>query len=230
MNKYTNLKLQLLFILIFLLVLIFLTGCDENGGITIPSGATQLTVSTKSDNSLNNPPAAVLITEVKAIISEVQFEQESNQKNQTITFSPFVVHFNSDGSLKEMTTDYIIRDFYTKIKFQIHKPDNNENPSDPEFVSGTQRYSFIIKGTYNGNSFVYKSKSSTNIVISFSQTININLKQMNITVAFNELGWFKNGQVDLDPNNPQNESMIDNNIKNSFKIAFIDNDKNGIPD
>ena len=152
------------------------------------------------------------------------------QNNQNITFSPFVVHFNTDGSLRDMTTNFIIRDFYTKVKFQIHKPENNETPPDPEFVSGTQRYSFIIKGTYNGSSFVYKSKNSANIVISFSQTGNFNLKKMNVTIAFNELGWFKNGSSDLDPSNPQNESMIHNNITNSFKRIFIDNDKNGVPD
>ena len=206
------------------------TGCDENGGITIPSGSTELTINTKSDKGLDNPPAVVVITEAKALISQVQFEQESNQNNQTITFTPFVIHFNTDGSLNEMTTKYIIRDFYTKIKFQLHKPEENETPSDPEFVSGTQRYSFIIKGTYNGSSFIYKSKNSANIIINFNQTVNFDLQKMNVTLAFNELGWFKNGSSDVDPSNPQNASIIDNNIKNSFKKVFLDNDKNGIPD
>jgi hypothetical protein len=53
---------------------------------------------------------------------------------------------------------------------------------------------------------------------------------MNVTIAFNDFGWFKEGSVDLDPSDPQNESLIDNNIKNSFKRIFIDNDKNGVPD
>jgi hypothetical protein len=209
---------------------IFLNGCDESGGITIPSGATQLTVSVVSNKGLDNPPAVVVLTEVKALINEVEFEQESNQNNQAIAVTPFVVHFSTDGTLREMVTNYIIHDFYTKAKFQIHRSEDNETPSDPEFKSGNQKYSFIIKGTYNGNNFIYKSKTSANVVIFFSKTENINLKQMNITIAFNELGWFKNGTADLDPSNPQNESMIDNNIKNSFKAAFVDNDKNGIPD
>lgn len=227
MNKMKNLISPAL---LLSTLFIFFIGCDENGGITIPSGATELTVSAMSNKGLDNPAAVVVITEVKAIINEVQFEQESNQNNQTITFSPFVVHFSTDGSLSEITTKFIVKDFYTKAKFQIHKPGENETPSDPEFISGGQRYSFIIKGTYNGNNFVYKSRSSANIVISFNKTEDINLKKMNVTIAFNELGWFKNGSADLDPSNPQNESMIDNNIKNSFKAVFIDNDKNGIPD
>jgi len=230
MNK---IKIKILSSLFSLILMLKVTGCDENGGITIPSGSTELTISTKSDHSFMNPPANVVITEVKALIHQVQFEQESNQNNQTITFSPFVAYFNTNGSLRDMSTNYIIRDFYTKIKFQIHKPEENETPSDPEFKEGTlsdKRYSFIIKGTYNGISFIYKSKISSNVVLSFNPTTNFNLKQMNVTVNFNELGWFKNGTQDLDPANPQNAVIIDNNIKNSFKKVYLDNNKDGIPD
>jgi len=216
--------------LLFASSLFFLTGCDENGGITIPSGATEITVSTRSNDNLDNPPAVVVITEVKALVSQVEFEQESNQNNQVIKLSPFVVFFNTDGTLREMTSSFIIKDFYTKVKFQIHKPEDNETPPDPEFVNGTQRYSFIIKGTYNGSPFTYKSKKSANVVINFGAAININLKKMNITIAFNKIGWFKNGSVDLNPSDVQNENLIDDNIKNSFKAAFQDNDKNGNPD
>ncbi|HEY3252257.1 MAG TPA: hypothetical protein VGK25_14200 [Ignavibacteria bacterium] len=225
-----HLKRASLVLPLFFLISVFMTGCDENGGITIPSGVTEITVSTKSNDNLGNPPAAVVITEVKALISEVEFEQESNQNNQVIKMSPFVVFFNTDGTLREMTTSYIIKDFYTKVKFQIHKPEDNETPPDPEFVNGTQRYSFIIKGTYNGSAFTYRSRKTANIVINFGETININLKKMNITIAFNKLGWFKNGSVDLNPSDPQNENMIDDNIKNSFRSAFKDDDKNGNPD
>jgi len=223
-------KYRALFSVIIAAVTLFFAGCDENGGITIPSGATELTVSVKSNDALDDPPANVVITEVKGFISQVALEQESNQNNQTITFSPFVTNFNASGSLSEMTKKYIIRDIYTKIKFQIHKPEDNETPSDPEFVSGTQRYSFIIKGTYNGSSFVYKSKKSLYVTVNFSPNVNLNYKTMNITVAFNKLGWFRNGSADLNPSNPAHENMIDENIKNSFKNAFLDNDKNGQPD
>jgi len=223
-------KLRVFILILFTLSVGTFTGCDESGGITIPSGSTELTVSAKSDKTLPDLPVNITITEAKALLHQVQLEQETNQNNQTITFEPFVVNFITTGSLKEMTTKYIIKDLYTKVKFQLHKPENNEVPPDPEFVSGTQKYSFIIKGTYNGNSFVYKSKKTQYVVVGFSQTENINLKTMNITVLFNELKWFKNGTADLDPRVASNETLIDENIKNSFKKAFIDNDKNGIPD
>ncbi len=216
--------------LIFSALVISSAGCDENGGITIPSGASELTVSIKSDDNVTD---AIVISEAKALVADVEFEQESNGNNQLHQKGPFVINFNLDGTLKEMGTQYIIRDNYTKIKFQLHKPEDTETPADPEFKTGTgatERFSFIIKGTYNGTPFVYKSKTQANLIISFSRTELINLKKNNVTVLFNKLKWFKNGAADLNPNDPQNESIIDNNIKNSFSRAFKDDDKNGQPD
>ena len=216
-----------------LLITLILTGCDENGGITVPSGVSELTVSIKADDNAIDNPASISITEAKALITNVEFEKESNGKDELHQRGPLVYLFNLSGGVKEMGTQYLIRDNYTKIKFQIHKPDENESVPDPEFKEGTgvnQRYSFIIKGTYNGSSFVYKSKQSVNIVLNFSGVENINLKTANITVLFNKLSWFKNGNTELNPNDPHNENIIDSNIKNSFKKVFRDDNKDGVPD
>lgn len=223
---------SLITILIAVFALSF-TGCDESGGITIPSGVSELTVSVKADDTVMDDPAAIVITEAKALISEVEFEKESNGKDELHQRGPFVMNFNTNGTIKEMGTQYIIRDNYTKIKFLLHKPEETETPSDPEFKEGTaenQRFSFIIKGTYNGSSFVYKSKQSAAVVINFAQVEYINLKTTNVTVLFNKLKWFKNGSAEVNPNDPQFESIIDNNIKSSFSRVFRDDDKNGLPD
>jgi hypothetical protein len=227
MNKLIK---QILLPAIFTFSLAILSSCDESGGITVPSGASELTVSIKSDDNVAD---AVVITEAKALLTNVEFEQESNGKNQLHQKGPIVLNLSLDGTIKEIGTQYIIRDNYTKVKFQLHKPEESENPSDPEFKIGTgatQRFSFIIKGTYNGTGFVYKSKASADLIISFSKTENINLKKNNVTVLFNKTKWFKNGNTDLNPNDPANESLIDNNIKNSFLKAFKDDNKNGVPD
>jgi hypothetical protein len=211
----------------------YFEGCDVGGGITIPSGASSLTVSVKADDNVLDSPAPVVITEAKALITNIEFEKQSDGKNQLHQAGPFVFTFALDGTLKEMGTQYIIRDNYTKIKFQLHKPEETETPADPEFKDGTginQRYSFIVKGTYNGSPFVYKSKQAENIIINFDKVENINLKADNITVLFNKLRWFKNGSADLNPNDPQNEVLIDNNIKISFSKAFKDDNKDGVPD
>lgn len=226
-------KLKFTMLLLSAAVVTGITGCDEGGGITIPSGVSELTVSVKSDDTILDDPAAIVITEAKILMMNVEFEKQSDGNDQLHQRGPFVLNLNTNGSIQEMGTQYIIRDNYTKIKFQFHKPEETETPPDPEFKEGTaanQRYSFIIKGTYNGSSFVYKSKQSANIVINFAQTENINLKKTNITVLFNKLKWFKNGSVELNPNDPQNAALIDNNLKNSFSKVFRDDNKDGQPD
>jgi hypothetical protein len=229
--KRTTIKLLLLIIgssLIFRF-----EGCDQNGGITIPSGVSQLTVSVKSNDTVSDNPANIIITEAKALISNVELERQSDGKDELQQSGPLVFHFNTEGSIEELETQYIIMDNYTKIKFQLHKPGESETPTDSEFKEGdsaSQRYSFIVKGTYNGNSFVYKSKQSANLVIDLDKVENLNLDRENITVLFNKLKWFSNGSVGIDPNDPQYESLIDNNIKTSFSKAFLDNNKDGLPD
>lgn len=208
----------------------FTSGCDENGGITIPSGATELTVSMMSNDALTD---AVTITEAKALITNIQYKRETGAHSQLHHTGPFVINFGLGGSLTELLTGYIVRDKYINAQFQLHQPDENETVTDPEFVQGTashQRFSFIIKGTYNGTSFTYRSKQSMALTVNMNAVSNINLKKQNITIAFNETLWFKNGSTELDPNDPNNAAIIDANIKNSFKIAFVDNNKDGQPD
>jgi hypothetical protein len=229
--KRTTIKLLLL-ILGVVLTLKF-DGCDQNGGITIPSGVSQLSVSIKSSDTVSDNPSSIIITEAKALISTVELERQSDGKDELQQTGPFVFHFNLDGTIEAMETQYIVMDNYTKIKFQFHKPGESETPTDSEFKEGAgenQRYSFIVKGTYNGNSFVYKSKQSANLVINFDKVENLNLDKENITVLFNKLKWFRNGSAGIDPNDPQYESLIDNNIQTSFLRAFSDNNNDGLPD
>jgi len=237
-RKVTKMKITkslkgLLFLgVIFALLLAVISGCDLGDGITIPSGASEMTISVKADDNVNDNPVSLVITEAKALIKEVELEME-NGVDRDLKLEPFVINFTLNGSLKEALTNFTVRDKYTKIKFQIHKPEDNETPPDPEFKegpSGNQRFSFIIKGIYNGNNFVYKSKKSANVVISFNKVENFNISKSNITVLFNKLKWFRNGSTEINPNDQQFENLIDDNIKNSFLRAFRDDDKNGMPD
>lgn len=219
---------------IFNIIPFLVTGCDIGGEIIIPSGATELSVNIKSDdNASDNPIDVVVVTEAKALITDIQYERERDGLNQLHHTGPYVINLALDGSLRELMNGYVVRDIYTKAKFQVHKAEDGQQVPDPEFIEGSgdnQRYSFIIKGTYNGAAFVYKSKKSMDIVINFNKASNINLKNQNFTVLFNKTGWFMNGTTVLNPALPQNADMIDNNIKASFKKAFIDDNKDGIAD
>lgn len=209
-------------------------GCDPAGGILIPSGATELSINMVSDdNAVDNPVDVVVITQAKVLLTNIQYERERDGLNQLHHTGPYVVNMNLTGSLSEIMNGYIVRDIYTKAKFQIHKAGETETIPDAEFREGTadnQRYSMIIRGTYNGAPFVYKSKQSLEVVTNFNKSTNINLKKQNLTVVFNETTWFRSGNTVLNPNTAANGSIIDANIQASFKSAFQDDNKDGVPD
>lgn len=213
------------------IVLLSFWGCDDLGGITVPSGASNLTVSVKSDD--NSSDGILVITSAKFYVTEVKFKTQSSGKYQLHQTGPVLLNLNLSGKIIEMGTQYIIRDNYSSVKFNIHKPSETETPSDPEFKEGPAenlRYSFIIKGTYNSKNFVYKSKKEASIELNFAEAELFNLKENNVTILFNKLKWFSNGSESIDPENIQNEAIIDQNIKISFTNAFKDDNKDGVPD
>jgi len=220
----------------FLILITLIWGCGDNGissgNNNNGNGSDNVSLSVKTGNVTDNP-ASIVIDEAKALITEAEVEQEPSGTEHQIRISPFVVYFNLTGTLITVTTGSIPEGLYNKIKFKVHKPEDNEPIPDPEFregPSGNQRFSFIIKGKYNGINFVYKSRKSANIVFVFPTAINMQQMARNITVLINPALWFKNGSLEIDPGNPSNENLIDDNIKNSFKRAFKDDNKDGLPD
>lgn len=226
------------FLIAILSIFGLLAGCSDNSSNPTSSNSNGNNTTTnnigismmQNDNLSDYFADTLIITEAKGLVNEIEIENQS--PGISIHVTPFVIYFNSNGSIQEIIGGQIPAGNYSKIKFKIHKPEENETPPDPEFKEGTSgnlRYSFIIKGTYNGNSFIYKSKQSANLLINLSSPVSFSSTKRNITVLFNKKSWFyKNGLKD--PRNPSNENEIDDNIKSSFKSAFLDDDKNGIPD
>lgn len=211
--------------------IILLSGCNNNPVTTATGTGSDDNISLSvqsSDNMTDN--AGIEITEAKGLLTEI--EVESNNISKQIKGGPIVVQLNVAGINQVMTSGIIPTGTYSKVKFQLHKPEDTEPIPDPDFregSSGNKRYSFIIKGTYNGASFVYKSKKTINIVLDLTSPLNLSSKS-NLTVLFDKIKWFQNGSGVFDPSDGSHENEIDDNIKNSFRKAFKDDDKNGLPD
>lgn len=208
------------------------SACGENN---VSSGNSfqengNLSISIMPENNQDNNE--IIIDEIKALISEVEIESEPSGQSQYVSMNPFVLRFN-EGIFSQILTNKIPFGNYSKLKFKVHKPEDNETPPDPEFKegnSGNQRYSFIIKGSYNGSAFTYKSKKSASVILNFPNNVNFQESSKNITISVNTSGIFKNGIEIIDPTNPEYQDLIDDNIRASFRKAFIDLDKNGLPD
>jgi hypothetical protein len=212
-----------------------LSGCNNNPVTTSTTGTgtgtdgDNISLSVQSSDNMSDN-SGIVITEAKGLLTEIEVESDSSSKQ--VKAGPIVVQLDIAGINKVMTSGIIPTGTYRKIKFQLHKPEDSETIPDQEFregSSGNKRYSFIIKGTYNGASFVYKSKKTINIVMDLTSPLNFTAKS-NLTILFDKLKWFTNASGDINPNDSGNENEIDDNLKNSFRKAFKDDDKNGVPD
>lgn len=214
--------------------LLLLSGCNNNPVTTSTTGTgtgaeDNISLSVQSSDNITDN-AGIEITEAKGLLTEIEVESDSASKR--IKAGPIVVNLDVVGLNKVMASGIIPAGTYRKIKFQLHKPEDSEVIPDPEFregSSGNQRYSFIIKGKYDGTPFVYKSRKTINIVMALNSPLNLATKS-NLTILFDKIKWFRNGSSTIDPSSSSNDDLIDDNIKNSFRKAFKDDDKNGVPD
>lgn len=224
----------ILFSILFIILLVF-TGCGEDSAVNNNTGGNtegNTSMSVKLDESITGSNYPV-ITEAKALITEIELETEPSGTSHEIHISPVVIYFNTGGQIVSVAAGNLPSGSWNKIKLKIHKPEDTEPITDPEFregTSGNQRYSFIIKGTYNGNPFVYKSRKSAGIIINLNAPLNTGNGSRNITLLVNPSLWFINNGNVLDPGNSSNDDLIDDNLKNSFKRAFRDDNKDGQPD
>ncbi|MBK8983009.1 MAG: hypothetical protein IPM38_11950 [Ignavibacteria bacterium] len=210
-------------------------GCNDDSNITTPQ-ASNLSFSVMSSaDSVGDSQGILILDTVKILIKDIKLNAANNNQDSTnFKVGPFVLFLNLSSSVNEITTNIIPAGSYDKIKFEVHKLNDNEPVPDPEFADANGRYSVIVKGRYLGNYFVYKSTKSAHQILTFPNTMVITDTQLsNITLLVKPYIWFIENNVYLDPGDPSNSNDIDNNIKdnvnNNFK-AFKDNDKNGIQD
>ena len=169
---------------------------------------------------------------VKILLRDIKIKNQSTNDTISVKVGPFVVYLDLFG----ITTDFAIGNIppgnYDRIKFKVHKIEGSETPPDPEFKEGTDeslRYSVIVKGTYNSNSFIYKSRKSAHQDLKLETPVVVEENGVaNLTIIVDPYSWFTDGANILDPADTANENDIDNNIKDSFKKAFKDNDHDGV--
>jgi hypothetical protein len=215
-------------------------GCDT----TESTGGT-VSLSFSSGSNLQKVNQDVQLTEVKILLKDIKLGKESDSKSggengdddsnyENVKEGPFVVSLNLTGTTTDFAVSNLPAGIYDKLKFEIHKPGGSEVPPDPDFKDGDDnslRYSVVVKGTIDGNSFVYKSKKSAHQHIRFEPPLEvIDNTNTNLTITVDPNTWFYEDGMFLDPNDPANENDIDNNIKDSFNRCFKDNDHDGDDD
>ena len=211
-------------------IFLLLTACE-----TTEPDQTTLSISFATDSNLPKITNDDLkLQEVKLLIRNIKIKNQSVEDSLHIKTGPMVVALNLEGGLSEFSSSEIPKGIYNRLRFEIHKLEDSETPPDQEFKEGSEsskRYSIIVKGTLNGESFVYKSKKSAVQDIKLEEDLIVEENaDANLTVKVDPFSWFYEGDIFLNPNDSANDDKIDNNLKNSFKRAFCDKDRNGTID
>lgn len=229
---YSKILGTLLVVLAVLALQIF-NGCKEDS-VSPNTGTVDLSA-TGSSASVQDNPVLLEIDQVKLLLKDVKLLVQNNESVQSnFMTGPFVISLDLTSNVKFVVSSSLPAGTYSKVIFEVHKLDAQEVPPDPEFADANGRYSVIIKGRYNGISFVYKSTKSCHQMLMFQNSLLVNVNgKSNITLKVTPYSWFLKNGVILDPMNVININDIDNNIKENingnFKI-FVDNDRNGQPD
>ena len=223
-----NRTLLLMFGGLALILVLFISGCSDSP--VNSSAGDNLELSSYNSATADNTGGDVLVlTSAKVLIRDIKLNVSGSGENNFKT-GPYVLYLDLNSSVNTMTAGIIPEGTYDKIKFEIHKPNNNDSIPDPEFRDELGNYSVIVRGTFNGTAFTYKSKKSAHQMLNINnELVMTETGKTNVTLTVDPYSWFLSGGVYLDPSIASNENDIDNNIKASFK-AIIDKDKNGIPD
>jgi len=215
-------------LLLLVLIAVVLAACSESG--TEPESG-NFSVSLGIDRTLPKLNIEGLeLSNVKILVRSLKLTTNQGDSSNVKT-GPFVMQLNLNGSVNTVAVADIPDNSYDKIKFEFHKPDSSVSPPDPAFKDEAGTYSAIISGVYEGEGFEYKCKKSAKQIIHLDDPVSLEEDGiLNVTLIVDLNEWFiKKGEF-LDPTNQQNESNIDNSIHESFKRAFRDNNRDGMPD
>lgn len=234
MNYIKNKITTVLLILTVSFIFISLNGCSEDS-VSTSSGEDNLELSVFSSSESIGSGSILFLDTVKILISDIKLNV-SNDNEDSVNFKtgPFVLYLDLFSNVTFISSAIISSGTYDKVSFKVHKLNNNETVPDPDFADANGRYSVVVKGSYNGVRFVYRSSKSAHQKITFPFNLDLeSAGRSNLTLFVRPYLWFYgSNNVFLDPLDPSNTNEIDNNIKdninNNFR-CFVDNDRNGLP-
>jgi hypothetical protein len=186
----------------------------------------QLQVATGNDagKSAVNATAngEIILTDVKFFVDEL--ELDGTNGTEDFEFEEFVVNLPLDGSPLILVEKPVPAGLYDEFELEIEKPDDDVAVNDPDLRDETGSYSFVIKGTYNGEEFRFRSGEEFEIEFDIDPPLEIVEGENHLLILeINTKNWFidSDGSV-MNPDDNSNKSRINSNIKKSFKVLKSD--------
>lgn len=226
-------RFTLLLALLLMGLLIALPACNDSSGDII-NGKSEENIGVGFYTEQQGDNNLLELTEAKFLLRKLTLKPDEGGDECDVKLGPFVVNLDLSPRVILVGLAKIPFGVYDEIKFQVHKPNPNENIPDPDFFHSTSiRYSVVAKGFFNGVPFDYRSSVTVAKEIEFENhpvSVSAVPEIVYVTVSVNPFSWFMDNGVILDPNDENNKHEIDSNIKASLKRAFRDINLDGYPD
>ena len=209
------------------------SGCDAvSGGV---GGTTTLAVQVAGDADATRPGldlalrggAVVALSEVKLLVNAVRFNGGSGDDDNPETEVEFedanlVVRLDLSGAPPTVAVRDVPPGTYSRVRFQIHKPEDTEPIPDEDFrdgPSGNQRYSVIVRGTVDGEPFVLKVRETIQQRLTLSPPLVVGADGgAAVTLRADVSTWFVGDDgAPLDPRNDDDADEIADRIDDSFR-------------
>ncbi len=169
------------------------------------------------------------IDRIRILVRDVKLHANNRQHDKSdcdLRVGPFLLDIQS-GSAKLSAYNPVPTGSYDHVKFEVHQFSKSEvstfinDTTYGEFVTGS-RYSIIVDGKVfeNGveHEFHYKSALTLNLSMQFDSALVLSDKSSTKLVLLVDPDvLFRIGFIVADPRDPNNKSIIDNNIRACFR-------------
>lgn len=205
--------------------------CDSTNSIPGEDASLQLQMQvqapamTAKQFAGNQEAADLTITEVKLYIDEMELESVEND-SLDFEIEDFIVNLPLDGTPLTITEQQLPQGIYDEFELEIEKADDDITVSDSDFRDETGTYSMVVKGTYNGEDFTFRSAEDFELELELNPPLELGESESStLVIAVDVSSWFtgSSGEI-LDPNNPNNTERIHENIEDSFEGFEDEND------
>lgn len=142
------------------------------------------------------------------------------------------------GAQRILTVD-VPADTYRRLKFHVHKPENDGNTVDQAFLAANpsfEKVSIRAEGMFNGTPFTFETDLNAVQQITFNPFLVVDAGGPVDLTMFLDLGaWFQDpsGTAFVNPlsalKGGQNENLVEQNIKSTIRV-FRDDDQDGDDD
>jgi hypothetical protein len=214
---------NLITIILSLFLIALTTGCDSIGSNSDGPAEVQIQMQVASAQSsvsklqMEQTMNDIQIEEVKLYVSELELESIRDDFRD-FELEDLIISLPLDGSPLVLTEREIPEGVYDEFSLELENDDDNFI-GDPDFYEGDEEYSVVVKGTYNGERFVYRSDEDFEIEMDLNPPLEVTESRSEVLVISIDIdSWFtdRNGGV-LNPNNSQYFERIDENIERSFE-------------